>query len=62
MPEQPLSCRSEEGITTGLVDALIAIIRVLALRDMKANETQAALTDLFEDPDFRMIQEARQIN
>ena len=54
-------CRSEEGITVGLVDALIAIIRVLAPRDMSSQNVQDALADLLEDSDFKTVVEARQI-
>lgn len=56
------SCRSEEGITVGLVDALIAINRVLAPRDMSTKNVQEALADLFEDSDFRKVRDARQID
>lgn len=57
--EETQSCRSEEGITVGLVDALIGVIRVLAPRDLSAQPVQEALEDLFEDPDFRTVRDAR---
>lgn len=57
MPE-PIECRSEEGITEGLVDALIAILRVLALRDLSPENVQGALADLTEDKDLRTVLEA----
>lgn len=47
--------RSEEGITVGLVDAIIGIIRVLAPRDMTPGSVQEALADLFEDPDWLIV-------
>lgn len=53
------SCRSEEGITVGLVDAVIGIIRVLAPRDLSTEHVQEALADLLEDPDFRTVRDAR---
>jgi hypothetical protein len=56
---EPQSCRSPEGITVGLVDAIIGIVRVLAPRDLSARHVQEALADLFEDSDFRTVQEAR---
>lgn len=59
MSEQQ-NCRSEEGITVGLVDALISILRVLAMRDLSAPNAQEALADLFEDSDFYTVQNARQ--
>lgn len=52
------SCRSEEGITVGLVDAVIGILRVLALRDMSPACVQEALADLFEDPDLQTVRDA----
>lgn len=57
MPEMQ-SCRSEEGITVGLVDAIISIIRVLSIRDLNTENVQEALNDLFEDPDFNTIVQA----
>ncbi|MFM9635922.1 hypothetical protein [Streptomyces turgidiscabies] len=59
MTEQAQSCRSEEGITVGLVDAVIGIIRVLAPRDLSPDQVQEALADLFEDPDFQAVRDAR---
>ena len=52
------SCRSPEGVTVGLVDAIIGIVRVLAPRDLSAFHVQEALADLFEDPDFRTVRVA----
>lgn len=59
MSEEVQSCRSEEGVTVGLVDAIIAIHRVLAPRDLSTKNVQEALADLFEDPDFQTIRDAR---
>lgn len=56
------SCRSEEGITVGLIDALIQIGRVLSQRDMSMHDAQEALADLIEDCDFQTILKARRIN
>lgn len=58
---EPQSCRSPEGITVGLVDALIGIVRVLAPRDLSTANVQDALADLFEDSDFRTVREARRV-
>jgi hypothetical protein len=60
--EEVQSCRSEEGITVGLVDAVIGILRVLAPRDLSPKPVQEALADLFEDPDLRTVQDARQVD
>lgn len=54
----PDSCRSEEGITVGLVDAWIVISRVLAPRDLTTEKVQGALQDFFEDRDFAVIRTA----
>jgi hypothetical protein len=51
-------CRSETGVTVGLVDSLITTCRVLAPRDMQSVEVQEALKDLFGDEDFAVIQSA----
>lgn len=59
MTEEPLSCPSDDGITTGLVDAIIAINRVLAVRDLHPLKVQEGLADLLDDPDFRTIRNAR---
>lgn len=52
------SCRSEDGITEGLVDAIIAIHRILARRDLGSPAVQGALSDMFVDPDFAAIEGA----
>lgn len=48
-------CRSQDGITVGLVDAIIGIVRVLAPRDLDVYDVQEALKDLTQDPDFQQI-------
>lgn len=55
MPETTTDCRDEVGITVSLVDALIAIARVLAKRDLGAREVQEALEDLRQDEDIRKL-------
>ncbi|MET8826124.1 hypothetical protein ABZX40_13710 [Streptomyces sp. NPDC004610] len=57
--EEMQSCRSPEGMVVGLVDAIIGIVRYLAVADLTTLPVQEALADLFEDPDFRKIQDAR---
>ena len=44
-------CRTEVGITVGLVDAIISIARVLAVRDLSLPEVQEAILDLKLDKD-----------
>lgn len=48
-------CRSEEGVTVGLIDALIAICRPLATRDLATPAACAALEDLRSDSDALAI-------
>jgi hypothetical protein len=48
-------CRSEEGITVGLIDALIAVCRVLAPRDLTTPMAREALRDLLADEDVRLV-------
>ena len=45
-------CRTEVGVTIGLIDAIIRIARVLAVRDLSAPEVQEALLDLKSDEDI----------
>jgi DNA-binding CsgD family transcriptional regulator len=52
---EPLDCRSEIGITVGVVDALITMCRLLALRDFSAPEVREALKDLRSDEDVRRV-------
>lgn len=48
-------CRSEEGITVGLIDSIISICRVLHTRDFDTPQVQEALKDLGSDFDFSYI-------
>jgi hypothetical protein len=48
-------CRSEDGITIGLVDSLIRICRVLKARDLSDSNVGQALKDLAEDEDFNFL-------
>lgn len=48
-------CRSDVGVTVGLVDALISIARVLARRDLAVPDVAEALADLRDDEDIRAI-------
>lgn len=45
-------CRTDEGVTVGLIDALIAICRVLRKRSLSDGAIQEALRDLACDEDF----------
>ena len=58
MTQTHTECRSETGITVGLVDALISILRVLSPRDLTEQEVTEALKDLKEDPDFKTLLDA----
>jgi hypothetical protein len=42
-------------VTVGLIDALIAIARVLAQRDLQPVEVREALKDLASDSDMALI-------
>lgn len=50
-------CKTENGITIGLVDAVISILRVLSPRDLTHPYVVAALTDLKGDPDYAKLVE-----
>lgn len=56
--EEVQSCRSEEGITVGAVDGVIAFVRLLARRDLSPKHVQDALADLFQDPDLQTVRDA----
>ncbi len=45
-------CRSEVGITVGIIDAIITLCRLLCGRDMSGDEVAQALQDLRHDEDF----------
>ena len=49
------NCREEIGITVGMIDGLIAQIRVLRDRDMNNEEVQEVLKDLGDDEDFQWL-------
>jgi hypothetical protein len=54
-------CRSEEGVTVGLIDSMIAIARVLAPRlNMGAysHPVAEALRDFWDDRDVRDVEMA----
>ena len=55
MTQTHTECRSETGITVGLIDAFISILRVLSPRDLTDQEVKEALKDLKEDPDFKTL-------
>jgi hypothetical protein len=41
-------CDSDTGITTGLIDGTIAIMRIIKTRDLTSLEVKEALVDLKE--------------
>jgi hypothetical protein len=45
-------CRTEEGITVGLIDSIITMLRVLRHRDISHNSARQALADLLSDEDL----------
>lgn len=48
-------CRSDVGVTVGLIDSLISIGRILARRDFTDPAVAEALADLRDDEDMRAI-------
>ena len=55
MSEITTDCLAETGITVGLIDAIISIVRVLAIRDLSSYEVQQALFDLKSDEDLKRV-------
>jgi hypothetical protein len=52
-----IDCRSEVGVTVGLIDSLIFVARVLAKRDLNDPAIQEALMDLRADEDIAKLLE-----
>lgn len=52
IPTDAIDCRSEEGITVGLIDALISIARIAAHRDLASLAVEQALLDFNNDEDL----------
>lgn len=48
-------CRSDVGITVGLIDGIIAMARVLRTKDQSSAEVQEALNDLRADEDIAAL-------
>lgn len=53
--ETNTNCRSEEGITVGLIDAVISICRVLKHRRLKTQACSEALKDFQSDEDVKFL-------
>lgn len=53
--ENHTDCRSEDGVTVGLIDAIISICRVLSKRSFTSSVVKEALCDLSNDEDLRAI-------
>ena len=64
MTETCTDCRSEEGVTVGLIDSLIAISRVLARRPLpdSSEAIREAFLDLFDDEDLRTVLNVANLN
>lgn len=60
MSEATKDCRSEAGVTIGLIDAIISIARIVAKRDLQIPEVEEALMDLYEDNDMFVLRMAAQ--
>lgn len=48
-------CRSNTGITIGIIDAIITLCRLLQGRDIDAPEIAEALKDIGNDEDFSRL-------
>jgi hypothetical protein len=48
-------CRTEEGVTVGLIDSIITAARVLAGRDLQSPAILEALKDLRSDEDVARL-------
>ncbi len=48
-------CRSNTGITVGIIDAIVTLCRLLHGRDMDTPEIVEALKDIGSDEDFSRL-------
>lgn len=48
-------CREETGITVGLLDGLIAQVRVIRKRNLSSKEVVEVFKDLASDEDFEWL-------
>ena len=48
-------CREETGITVGLLDGLIAQMRIIRHRDLSSKEITEVFKDLADDEDFEWL-------
>jgi hypothetical protein len=55
MVDSHTDCRSEDGITVGLIDSIISICRVLKDRNFDSKEISESLHDLRQDEDFNHL-------
>lgn len=55
MSELHTDCRTEEGITVGLIDSLITIGRILVNRECFHESVQQALKDFRADDDMKRL-------
>lgn len=53
-------CRSEEGITVGLIDTIMTAARILAGRDLSSAPVKEALRDMAHDEDVKLVMELAQ--
>lgn len=53
--EGTTNCREETGITVGLMDGIIAQVRILRKRKLKSKEINEVFQDLADDEDFEWL-------
>lgn len=55
LTESFTECKSEEGVTVGLIDSILTCAHVLASRDLSGKAIKDALQDLHEDKDLAAL-------
>jgi hypothetical protein len=55
MDEVITDCRTDEGVTVGLIDSLIFIARALAKRDLQSETVKSVLRDFRNDEDVKKL-------
>jgi hypothetical protein len=56
MNETFSDCRTDDGVTIGLIDAIITMCRLLINRDLSTADVIEALKDIANDEDFNQLE------
>lgn len=60
MGQSSTCCRSEEGVTVGIIDSFITLARLMKDRDVSSHAVREALEDLGADEDVAALMQLTQ--